>query len=81
MAIIVQDVKTNVRHVLVGTGFGATSSAVPSAVLGNLAPKRESTEFPLVCVCSAYGTIQWLPSDSVRVVSVDGQEPQDLLAG
>ena len=81
MATIVEEVTTRNRYVLIGAGFGAYNAVSAHPLLGALSPQREQGEYTMVCVCDAHGQVGWLYSDSVRVVSVDGQQPAALLPG
>lgn len=81
MATIVEEVNSRQRYVVIGTGFGAYNAVSPHVLLGSLSPNREKGEYTMICVCDAYGAVGWLYSDSVRVVSVDGQHPTELLSG
>ncbi|MEM7271762.1 MAG: hypothetical protein AAF962_08550 [Actinomycetota bacterium] len=80
MATIVEEVTSGNRYVLLGAGFGAYNAVSPHVLLGSLAPNREKGEYTMICVCDAYGQVGWLYSESVRVVSVDGQLPTELLS-
>lgn len=80
MATIVQNVKDGKQYVLLGSGYGAFRATVPSAVFGNLAPKTDKGELPLVLVANSAGETSWVYSDAIRVISVDGQSPADVLA-
>jgi hypothetical protein len=75
MVTIVETKKTHKRYILIGTGYGEYESATPGVFLGNLAPTINHGSTKLVCVCDKLGTIDWLPSDAVTVIEVDGKSP------
>lgn len=79
MTAIVEEKKTGERFVLLGTGFGAYQSMNEGLLFGNLIPDVEKGQFAMVCVSNKEGKIGWFNSEEVKVVSVDGKPPSDLL--
>ena len=80
MAVIVLHRETGLRFVLIGTGYGMYKSSMPG-VVGHLTPIEDRGEKGLVAVCDSKGTIHWCDSQDLRVVSVDGKTPTELLQG
>ena len=78
MATIVKDNQTGKRYCLLGAGFGVFQSSKPSIFLGNLLADVEEGEYALVCVCNSKGEILWLDATQVTIVSIDGQNVQEL---
>ena len=81
MAVIVRHNESNKRYVLVGAGFGAYTSARPSLIFGSLLPTEDEGTLPGVALCDEEGRVEWVRSEEVTVLSVDGEAPADLLAG
>jgi uncharacterized SAM-dependent methyltransferase len=78
MATIVKHNQTGKRYCLLGAGFGVFQSSKPNVFLGNLMADVEEGEYALVCVCNSKGEIFWLEATQVKVVSIDGQNIQEL---
>ena len=47
-------------------------------LLGNWMADVEEGEYALVCICNSKGEIFWLEATQVTVVSIDGQNVQEL---
>ena len=80
MATLLRHKETGERFVLVGTGLGASATARPGLLFGNVAPVEEESMTTAVAVCDASGTIRWIRSSSLTVLSVDGVAPSELLS-
>jgi len=80
MAVIVEQKEMKRRFVVIGTGYGSFRSERPSLFFGNLLPNVKADELSLVAVCNAEGRIGWCPSHELRVVSIDGKSPAELLS-
>jgi len=80
MAILLRHKETGERFVLVGTGLGTSATARPGLLFGNLAPSEEESMTTAVAVCDGTGTIRWVRSTSLSVISVDGIPPSELLS-
>jgi hypothetical protein len=79
MATVVRS-KTNHReYVLLGTGFGAYQSKKPNWFFGDLIADTAEGQFAMVCVCDSKGSVGWLESSDIQVVSVDGQALTDII--
>ena len=78
MATIVKHKETGKRYCLLGTGFGVFQSSKPNIFLGNLMADVEEGEYALICVCNSKGEIFWLEATQVTVVSIAGQNIQEL---
>ncbi len=79
MAIIVKHIKSGKRYALIGAGFGAYKSSRPGVMLGGLAPVEDKGEIPSVLLCDQQGDTIWVFSKEIRVVSIDGELPAELL--
>lgn len=79
MATIVQHRESGERFVLLGVGLGMTATSRPSLLFGDLSPAEEESVTQAVAVCDATGSVRWLRSASLAVVSVDGATPADVL--
>ena len=80
MATIVEDTRTGKTYVLLGAGLAAWASSTPNAFLGNWMPNEKSGTLETLCVCDADGRVDWLGSEHVRIVSVDGRTPGEVLS-
>ncbi len=80
MTTIVRWTRNGETYVLLGAGLGAFKSARPSFFLGNLAPTEESGLYLQVAICADDGSVGWVRSNEVEVISVDGQSPAEALA-
>ena len=78
MATIVEHNETGKLYCLLGAGFGVFQSSKPNVFLGSLMADVEEGEYALVCVCNSKGEIFWLEATQVSVVSIDGQNVQEL---
>lgn len=79
MTIIVRHKETRKDYALLGGGFGAYQAKSPGPLLGNLAPLREASEYPIGCVCNPKGHIGWCYSDELLVTSIDGYPVSDII--
>jgi len=79
MATVVRSKTDNREYVLLGTGFGAYQSKKPNWFFGDLMADTAEGEFAMVCVCDSRGTVGWLESEDVQVVSVDGQPVANII--
>jgi len=62
---------------LLGAGYGMSATSRPSFIGGALFPTTTAETMPLMAVCDRNGTIGWLPTSELCVVSIDGVRPQD----
>ena len=76
MHVIVEHYLTEKRYVLLDTAYGRMAPH-PS---GSPFAMGEPETYELLAVCDPDGEIMWLRSDVLRVVSVDGKTPKELLA-
>ena len=79
MATIVRDRKTNEDYILIGSGLGMYQSKKPNWFFGNLISDTSSGKVTALCVCDKYGSVKWIKSAQVSVISVDGKKPDDLI--
>ena len=79
MTAVVEEKKTGERYVLLGTGFGAYQSMKEGIFFGDLLPDIDKGQFAMVCVSNGDGKIGWFKSHEVRVITIDGRSPGDLL--
>ena len=80
MTAIVEEKKTGEQFILLGTGFGAYQSMHKGVMFGDLIPDIDKGQFAMVCVSNSEGKIGWFKSTEVKVISVDGKSPGDLLS-
>ena len=80
MTIIVEEIKTGKRFTLLGTGFGAYQSMTNSTKFGGILSDVDKGQFAMVCVSNNEGEIGWFESHEVKVISVDGKNPHDILS-
>lgn len=80
MATIVENIEDGKRFILLGSGYGAFRSSVSTPIFGN-AGEEEVTkgELPLALVSDRDGKAIWIYANAIRVISVDGQSPAELL--
>ncbi|WP_068773419.1 hypothetical protein [Paenibacillus sp. FJAT-26967] len=72
MATVVLHKVTGKVYLLLGTGYGAYYSESPSFIGGALFPHERSGEIPVAAVCGEDGEIEWMYTDDLQVVEVDG---------
>jgi hypothetical protein len=75
MAIIVEDTRTKAKGILLGAGFGHWQTR--GAHWG--VEKTDGGITERVAVCNSKGEVMWLAVEFARVVSIDGDRPQDVL--
>lgn len=80
MTTIVEEIKTEKRFVLLGTGFGAYQSMKNNTMFGEIISEVDKGQFAMVCVSNNKGEIGWFESNEVKVVNVDGKSPHELLS-
>lgn len=78
MATIVLHQKSGKRLILLGTGYGAFKSSRPSFFGGNLFPNEEEGQMALASVCDRNGRIEWVYSDELVVVEIDGEKVENI---
>ncbi len=81
MVIIVKHEEMGIEYLLVGTGYSFYKDSIPSPLGGSFFPDVEEGETKMVAVCDAQGEISWLPSDAVKVISIDGVMVSQILEG
>jgi hypothetical protein len=81
MTTIIRHDESGVEYVLVGTGLGMFQATKPHWFLGDWGSETKSGVSSCVCAADGDGTLRWMPSKHVTVVSVDGVKPTDILAG
>ena len=79
MATIVTHKDEGGKYILLGAGFGVYKATRPSLFLGNLAPSEEGGEVSMVFLCDRTGKVGWVKSEDIRVISIDGSAPADLV--
>ena len=79
MAIIVEHLNTGKRAVLLGAGYGAYKASRPSAIFGSWAPVEDAADISMLAVTDESGAVLWCKSDEIKIVSVDGVAPSELL--
>lgn len=72
MSVIVKNKSTQKKYILLGTGFGAYKAIRPSLIGGNLLPHEEEGMIKVVAVCDYKGDINWINSDNLQVIEIDG---------
>jgi hypothetical protein len=72
MAITVRSIKSSNIYILLGTSFSYFKDSRPGIFGGNLIPHEEEGEFKMAAVCDSQGNIEWLPTDELKVIEVDG---------
>lgn len=80
MATIVEHIESKRRYVLVGAGFGTWDTAVAGRFLGAPNPNRDSGTQSMLALADGSGLVAWVASEQVRILSVDGKTPEQLLA-
>ena len=78
MATIVFHQQTGKRFLLVGTGYGAFKSSRPSFFGGSLFPHEEEGQIPLAAICGSDGRIEWVYTNELVVVEIDGRRVQEI---
>lgn len=73
MAIIVEHARTGEHYILLGSGFGAYQSLKSTHTFGDIIPEVDKGKYAMLCVSDRKGTVGWLDSTEVKVVSVDGK--------
>lgn len=80
MATIIEHIASKRRYVLVGAGFGTWDTSVAGRFLGAGNPQRDSGTQSMLALADGSGVVAWFASDQVRILSVDGKTPEQLLA-
>lgn len=75
---IVQHVETGKKYIFLGPGYGLAETSRPSLLWGNLIPAHTKDLHTMACIADAEGVIGWVPTDQLRVVSVDGLDIQSI---
>ena len=81
MEIMLRHETTGAEYVFIGTGYSFYKDSIPSPIGGSFFPDVEEGEARMVAVCDKGGAISWLPSDEVKILSVDGVEVSELMIG
>jgi hypothetical protein len=79
MSTIVVHRATGHRYILVGTGYGATETAAPNALFGDLKLDIVTKFYGVVALCDASGNIAWSDSREFIVSEIDGESPAQIL--
>lgn len=79
MATIVESLQDNAVYILLGAGFGAYNTLKPFGLLETLDSNKEPGQISVLAVCDFNGKVGWIRSDQVKVISVDGQSPEEVL--
>ena len=77
MATIMTNTKDGKNYILLGGGYGKTEATKDTFLFG---PQRNMAHSSLVLGANAKGRIGWMEIDDVRLVSVDGRTPAQILA-
>ena len=77
MATIVKNNYTGKRYFLLGAGFGTYKSVKPD-IFGDVKRDMDEGESALVCVCNSKGEIFWFETTQITVISIDGENIQEL---
>lgn len=77
MAILVEHIESKKRYLLVGTGLSQWASARPNRLLGDLFAKESSGTSTMCCVTDYAGRLEWVRSDQIRVLWMDGVAVSD----
>ncbi len=78
MRVVVEHKDTGCHYLLLGSGLGATESALPSAYWGSMPPQVRRQDRYELAVCSRDGEVHWIQSSELRVVTVDGIAVKDI---
>jgi hypothetical protein len=79
MAIIVEYQKDNKKYIYIGASYSYFKEVTPSFFGGNLFPNQEEGEFNCILASDQEGKLIWLPATEVKVISVDGKRPDEIL--
>ncbi len=80
MAVIVEKKKTGRRYIYLGSGFGMDKDRQSNSILGSLGSFDIEEIDKLICVCDESGTLEWIESDELKVIEVNGENPANVLA-
>jgi ribosomal protein S27AE len=73
MATIVLHKPSQVKYLLLGTGYGVYRSRLPGVIGGSLFPQTDEGEIPVAAVCDRSGNMLWLLTEELLVLEVDGK--------
>lgn len=73
MATIIEAITTGDRYVLLGAGYGMFASKSDPLLRNNKGSLK------VVYGCDKYGEIHAIKSDMVKVITIDGKLPNELL--
>lgn len=79
MATLVKNKKNGRVYILIGTGYGAYMATRPSLLGGNLFPREDKGQYALAAICNEKGDINWVYTDDLKVIEVDGVKIEDVL--
>ena len=79
MSIIVKQIATNEKFILIGTGFAAYKTSKSSTFIANRVPKSDEGEFQMVAVCDETGKISWMKTEEIKVVKINETSPLKIL--
>lgn len=79
MVTIVKHITTDKKYILIGAGFAAYKTSKPATFIANRVPISDEGEISMVAVCDENGKIEWLNTDEIKVVKVDGNSPLNIL--
>ncbi|MDP8243984.1 MAG: hypothetical protein P9L94_07875 [Candidatus Hinthialibacter antarcticus] len=80
MATIVKHIPTGRRFLLVGTGHDAYHPEPSTMPPSGVRQISEDGQNALAAVCDEDGAIYWCETKELKVESVDGHTPQEILA-
>lgn len=79
MATIVLHKESGKKYILLGTSYSVYKDSQPSFMGGALFPHEEEGLFRMAALCDRSGEVQWISTDDIRVVEVDGRNLDELL--
>lgn len=79
MPIIVEHLKDNKRYIYIGASYSFYRDTSPSFFGGNLFPNEDEGEFNCVLVSDELGQLIWIPAGEIKVISINGIIPSEIL--
>lgn len=78
LAIIVENINTYEKYILLGAGLGMFKATRPSYFGGNLFPHEEESMEQIVAVSNQAGDILFIDKNLVKIVEIDGMSLGDM---
>jgi len=80
MAILLESIETSKKFIFIGIGFGMYQSKKPNWAFGDLIADIDEGNEKIIFGCNEKGEILSSRTSAVRIHSVDGKSPKEILS-